>query len=188
MLGATAEPFVGVIRASLMNLLRSASYWNTSQEAWVVDERAGVANISGGTIVCPFNHLTDFAAFVGEGLEVNTPCFNCWSDFITNPFALGVVAALGGILLVNLTISIVRYRRYSYLTPEEIQKQEYARQRKRVLAPDYDETGSVSQNNTSCCYDTRHRIRHDSATGGIICHIPGDPFERSQRMLVIFPI
>jgi hypothetical protein len=164
------------------------SYWNTSREAWIVDERAGVANMTGDTIVCPFNHLTDFAAFIGEGVKVNAPCFNCWSDFITNPFALVVVAILGGILLVNFIVSIAQYRRYSKMTPEEILEQQYAKERKRVLAPDYDLAGSRSENNTSCCEDMWHRIRHDIATGGIFCPIPGDPFDRSQRVLVIFPI
>ena len=154
------------------------SHWNVTKGEWVVDTRFGPGNITeDGGIVCQFDHLTDFSAFVGPPPAFNKPCFSCLDQLWSNPAGLFVVISCGSLLIFVFVIGVARYVRFSHYTPKEILAMKFAIERVKVMSPDEDYM-------SSCSEDISHRIRHDYSCGGIFCQIPGDPFDWSQRFLV----
>ena len=154
------------------------SHWDVALGEWVVDTRFGPGNITAdGGIVCEFDHLTDFSAFLGDKPVMNRPCFSCLDQLFDNPAGLFVTIVMGSLLIFLLITSIVRYFKFSHLTPKEIAAMKFAKERVQVMSPDEDYM-------SSCSEDISHRIRHDYMCGGILCQIPGDPFDWSQRALV----
>jgi hypothetical protein len=154
------------------------SFWDTSQEQWVVDSKSGPGTIApDGSITCSFDHLTDFNAFLGPKPDMNKPCFSCLDDFLKNPAGIIVVSVCGFLLLCTLGISVFRYVKYSKRDPEDIETSRFAGDRKAVMSPD-------AVHETSWQDDVKHRLRYDYSMGGICCHLDGDPFDWSQRAVV----
>ena len=153
----------------------SCAYWNVTLQEWVLDERAGSANVSiTGDISCPFNHLTSVAAFVGY---TNTPCYDCWEQFVNNPYALLMCSVLGGILCCNSIVAFVRFYKHYNLPPEQILSSKYVQAKQRVMLPD-------AKIQTTIREDCSYWIRVKTSAGGICCPVQGDPFDNTQRMLV----
>jgi hypothetical protein len=176
------EPFVMSLAPSMglndSTLIAYCSHWNTTLKEWVVDTRFGPGNITeDGGIVCQFDHLTDFSAFVGPPPNFNKPCFSCLDQLWSNPAGLFVTFTAGALLIFVFIVGIARYVRFSRFTPKEILAMKFAAERVKVMSPDEDYM-------SSCSEDIAHRIRHDYSCGGILCQIPGDPFDWSQRFLV----
>jgi hypothetical protein len=175
------EPFVmSLAPSTALNdsaLIVYCSHWNTTLKEWVVDTRFGPGNVTDRGIVCQFDHLTDFSAFVGPPPNVNKPCFSCLDQLWSNPAGLLVTITCGGILIFVFIVGIARYVHFSRYTPKEILAMKFADERRKVMSPDEDYM-------STCTEDIAHRIRHDYSCGGILCQIPGDPFDWSQRFLV----
>ena len=176
------EPFVmslaPIVPLNDSTLFVHCAYWNTTLEKWVFDTRFGRGNVSvDGGITCRFDHLTDFTAFVGAPPAFNDPCFSCLDQLWSNPAGLVVTFACGAVLVISFGVSLFRYIRFSSYSPREILAMKFAEQRVKIMSPDEEFMSSLQE-------DIAHRLRHDYPCGGILCQIPGDPFDWSQRVLV----
>eukprot|EP01043_Picozoa_sp_COSAG02_P073440 COSAG02_NODE_14272_length_1291_cov_0.635067_2_plen_238_part_01 len=153
------EPFVMHLAASTaLNdsaLIVYCSHWNTTLHEWVVDTRFGPGNITeDGGIVCQFDHLTDFSAFLGAPPAFNDPCFSCLEQLWSNPAGLFVTFGCGVVLLISFGVAFARYLRFSSYSSREILAMKFAEERVKVMSPDDEHMSSLQE-------DVTHRLRHD---------------------------
>lgn len=158
------------------------SFFNVDLDSWEFDRKSRPGRISadGRKITCEFDHLTDVTSFLGPSpREVfNEPCFSCINDFLQNPWGIAIVLSGLVALLCISTITLCKFYRYSHRRPDQIAESKFAHARKEVLASD-------KKHKTSLTADVIHKLRHDFHWGGIICQLPGDPFDWSQRALMM---
>ncbi len=158
------------------------SFFNVELDTWEIDKksRRGHVSADGRSVTCEFDHLTEVASFLGPSpsKKFNEPCFSCLSDFLSNPW--GIIIVLTGLVLLVCTAmgTLCKHYRYSQRVPDQIALSKFAQARKRVKARDADIKTSLAE-------DVGHKLRHDCGCGGILCPLPGDPFDWCQRGLLL---
>lgn len=158
------------------------SFFNVELDSWEIDKNSPPGHISkdGRRVICAFDHLTDVVSFLGPSpaQKFNEPCFSCLSEFLQNPWGIVVVLTGFALLICAATGTACTHYRYSHRLPDEIALTKFAQARKRVTARD-------KNVETTLVEDVCHRLRHDFSYGGILCQLPGDPFDRFQRALLL---
>lgn len=157
------------------------SFFNVELDSWEIDKNSPPGHISldGRRVICAFDHLTDVASFLGPSpvQKFNEPCFSCLSEFLQNPWGIVVVVTGFALLICTATGTACTHYRYSKRLPDAIALTKFAQARKRVIARD-------KNVETTLVEDVCHKLRHDFSYGGILCQLPGDPFDRFQRALL----
>jgi len=144
------------------------AYYNITQERWVLDDTAGLGNMTSNTsIVCSFDHLTDFSAFVGPPKFRAMCTSDCLAKFWANPWAVGIVVTFATVVFVTWLWATHRWCfHHSIQKHSDFHESDFAVQRQKILAPDVVE-------NTGCFEDSKHRFSHDYTFGGLVCPIGG---------------
>ena len=165
------SPFLVTLPAALDRTNETCAFWSPAARVWI-GESSPVAE-GNGSFRCAFAHLTDFGiqsmAPLGDSLNLET-------FLAENPLGLSVALSLLGIMIILFMYSLRHYTHdRADFAVTEITGSMYARRR-------YDLHNAVIK---LWPYKVLVFLRTHWICGSLCRPLPGDPYERSQRLLTL---
>jgi hypothetical protein len=168
-------------RNSSTRLAFLCTYWNVTQNIWVMDSVGVWRNGSG--IHCNTTHLTDFAVFIGPPPESNElasleETLDVVSFARSNWFGLALSCCLCSCLVCQLIASLRRYWKTVAggleITPAQT-----------LLSPFAQAVRAIKADTTTFYQLVLYRLRTSWSCGGILSPLPHDPYSREERVLIL---
>jgi hypothetical protein len=178
---AIRDPFVLTLtfNESDSAMLASCAHWNESMQEWIMD--GALVFRTAATIDCSFTHLTSFGGFMSPANELAS----VRELFDVDSWAKNVP---GLVIVLSLLITIVVAVAWSWhvytksvrrggraVLVHEVASTEYGRS---LFANTYKHVHRMKQ--------ISFKLRTETECGSLLWRVPGDPFARSQRMILVF--
>eukprot|EP01047_Picozoa_sp_COSAG01_P058892 COSAG01_NODE_6998_length_3398_cov_19.689603_2_plen_493_part_01 len=138
-----------------------------------------------GSMVCAFSHLTSFSSFVGP-----PPTFNRMSvkglfskEWIMNNPVSAITAF--STLLLSIMTTIQSLRVYKALLAE-VSDEQLRREQYEYRTSEFAMKRQQLDKDVSWFFTSAIKLRSEWPLGAFLCGYPGDPYLKSQRLLVLW--